>query len=114
MSLSSFYLSSTVCALSRFAREPSSLDACEHSCGVLRLARFNATVHEMASPEGKVVYYEGTPIPSTVFITLLLSGLVYQGHQQALLDAVSTLFGARYHVIPLFYNLLFRLNIDIS
>ena len=42
-------------------------------CGVSRLARFNVTAEALADSEtGKVKYFEGTPIPSSVVIVLLL------------------------------------------
>jgi CDP-diacylglycerol--serine O-phosphatidyltransferase len=43
-------------------------------CGVSRLARFNATALELTdAATGKVRYFEGTPIPTSVFIVLLLA-----------------------------------------
>jgi len=46
-------------------------------CGVSRLARFNATAALLADPAtGKVKYFEGTPIPTSVIIVLLF-GLAY-------------------------------------
>ena len=42
-------------------------------CGVSRLARFNATSAELADEAtGKVKYFEGTPIPTSVVIVVLL------------------------------------------
>src|SRR6187551_2090400 len=45
------------------------------ACGISRLARFNATADDLADESGKVKYFEGTPIPSSVLIVLLLAGL---------------------------------------
>jgi CDP-diacylglycerol--serine O-phosphatidyltransferase len=45
------------------------------ACGISRLARFNATADALADESGKVKYFEGTPIPSSVLIVLLLAGL---------------------------------------
>ena len=43
-------------------------------CGVSRLARFNATAAELADEEtGKVKYFEGTPIPTTIVIVGVLA-----------------------------------------
>src|SRR3954462_13109452 len=42
-------------------------------CGISRLARFNATAADLADDSGKVKYFEGTPIPTSVFIVLLLA-----------------------------------------
>jgi CDP-diacylglycerol--serine O-phosphatidyltransferase len=47
------------------------------ACGISRLARFNATSDALADDSGKVKYFEGTPIPSSVFIVLLLAALYF-------------------------------------
>jgi len=42
-------------------------------CGVSRLARFNVTAEALAdAATGKVKYFEGTPIPSSILIVALL------------------------------------------
>src|SRR5687767_2715621 len=42
-------------------------------CGVSRLARFNVTASALADSEtGKVKYFEGTPIPTSIVIVLVL------------------------------------------
>jgi CDP-diacylglycerol--serine O-phosphatidyltransferase len=42
-------------------------------CGASRLARFNVTAAALADSEtGKVKYFEGTPIPTSIIIVLLL------------------------------------------
>jgi CDP-diacylglycerol--serine O-phosphatidyltransferase len=42
-------------------------------CGASRLARFNVTAAALADREtGKVKYFEGTPIPTSIIIVLLL------------------------------------------
>lgn len=46
------------------------------ACGISRLARFNATADELADDTGKVKYFEGTPIPTSVLIVGLL-GVLY-------------------------------------
>jgi len=49
-------------------------------CGVSRLARFNVTADALADQEtGKVKYFEGTPIPTSVVIVLMLAVAVYLG-----------------------------------
>jgi CDP-diacylglycerol---serine O-phosphatidyltransferase len=45
------------------------------ACGISRLARFNATSDALADETGKVKYFEGTPIPSSVLIVGLLAVL---------------------------------------
>lgn len=49
-------------------------------CGVSRLARFNVTASELADEEtGKVKYFEGTPIPTSIAIVVLLGIAFYVG-----------------------------------
>ena len=49
-------------------------------CGVSRLARFNATASALADPAtGKVKYFEGTPIPTSVILVALLALLFWAG-----------------------------------
>ncbi len=48
-------------------------------CGISRLARFNATAAALADESGKVKYFEGTPIPSSVLIVGLLAVLQMNG-----------------------------------
>lgn len=38
-------------------------------CGVSRLARYNITAESLSGDEGKVAYFEGTPIPTSVVLT---------------------------------------------
>jgi len=45
-------------------------------CGISRLARFNITAPLLADQTGKVKYYEGTPIPTSIVIVALL-GIAY-------------------------------------
>ncbi|MDX1953023.1 MAG: CDP-alcohol phosphatidyltransferase family protein [Verrucomicrobiota bacterium] len=43
-------------------------------CGVSRLARFNVTAASLSdSSTGKVKYFEGTPIPTSILIVILLA-----------------------------------------
>jgi CDP-diacylglycerol--serine O-phosphatidyltransferase len=49
------------------------------ACGISRLARFNATADELADESGKVKYFEGTPIPTSVFLVLFLMVLHFMG-----------------------------------
>jgi CDP-diacylglycerol--serine O-phosphatidyltransferase len=48
-------------------------------CGVSRLARFNVTAEQMSDAGGKVKYFEGTPIPTSVVLTALLALARWQG-----------------------------------
>ncbi len=52
-------------------------------CGVSRLARFNVTASMLTdSGTGKVKYFEGTPIPTSIFIVGLLAVALLGGHVQ--------------------------------
>jgi len=49
-------------------------------CGVSRLARFNVTAEALADVHtGKVKYFEGTPIPTSIVIVLLLGVAMWMG-----------------------------------
>ncbi|MBI2768648.1 MAG: CDP-alcohol phosphatidyltransferase family protein [Burkholderiales bacterium] len=48
-------------------------------CGVSRLARYNVTAESLSGSEGKVKYFEGTPIPTSVIITGVLALAAWQG-----------------------------------
>ena len=49
------------------------------ACGISRLARFNATADALSDESGKVKYFEGTPIPTSVLIVVLLAVLHFCG-----------------------------------
>lgn len=48
-------------------------------CGVSRLARYNVTAEMLSGDEGKVKYFEGTPIPTSVVIVGLLAAAAWTG-----------------------------------
>src|SRR5262245_38167026 len=48
-------------------------------CGVSRLARFNVTAEQLATAEGKVAYFEGTPIPTSIVLTGCLALAAFSG-----------------------------------
>ena len=49
------------------------------ACGISRLALFNATADALADDSGKVKYFEGTPIPTSVLIVAVIAVLYSQG-----------------------------------
>ncbi|MBI1735258.1 MAG: CDP-diacylglycerol--serine O-phosphatidyltransferase [Candidatus Rokubacteria bacterium] len=49
------------------------------ACGISRLARFNITAETLATGSGKVPYFEGTPIPTSTVLVLLLVVLAWLG-----------------------------------
>jgi CDP-diacylglycerol---serine O-phosphatidyltransferase len=42
------------------------------ACGVSRLARYNVTAASLSEGTGKVKYFEGTPIPTSIVLVLIL------------------------------------------
>lgn len=48
-------------------------------CGVSRLARFNVTAESLTGAEGKVKYFEGTPIPSSLLLVIVLFIALWNG-----------------------------------
>jgi len=48
------------------------------ACGVSRLARFNVTAEALATPGGKVRYFEGTPIPTSVVLVAVLAAAAWR------------------------------------
>jgi CDP-diacylglycerol--serine O-phosphatidyltransferase len=42
-------------------------------CGVSRLARYNVTAEALSAGGDKVKYFEGTPIPSSVVLVMVLA-----------------------------------------
>lgn len=52
-------------------------------CGVSRLARFNVTASMLTDDDtGKVKYFEGTPIPTSILIVGLLALVLWNGRVQ--------------------------------
>lgn len=49
------------------------------ACGVSRLARYNVTAEEISQGTGKVTYFEGTPIPTSFLLVILLAVAAYFG-----------------------------------
>lgn len=43
------------------------------ACGVSRLARYNVTAEALSEGTGKVKYFEGTPIPTSILIVAMLA-----------------------------------------
>jgi CDP-diacylglycerol--serine O-phosphatidyltransferase len=49
------------------------------ACGISRLARYNVTAETLAAGSGKVPYFEGTPIPTSILLVLLIVLLAWLG-----------------------------------
>ena len=52
---------------------------CFVACGVSRLARYNVTADELSGEGGKVKYFEGTPIPTSLLLVMVLGWAASQG-----------------------------------
>jgi CDP-diacylglycerol--serine O-phosphatidyltransferase len=70
------------------------------ACGISRLARYNVTAVEMAGETGKVEYFEGTPIPTSVLVLGLLMLAFYYGNFLPV-----NVFGARLDLVALVFLL---------
>jgi CDP-diacylglycerol--serine O-phosphatidyltransferase len=49
------------------------------ACGVSRLARYNVTADALSGGTGKVTYFEGTPIPTSILLVGMLALAAYLG-----------------------------------
>lgn len=49
------------------------------ACGVSRLARYNVTAEALSEGQDKVKYFEGTPIPTSLVLVLVLFVAAWQG-----------------------------------
>jgi CDP-diacylglycerol--serine O-phosphatidyltransferase len=75
-------------------------------CGVSRLARFNVTAEALAdSHTGKVKYFEGTPIPTSILIVGLLGIAVLLGRiDEQLWFGIHRIGPAALHPLSLVYG----------
>ncbi len=48
-------------------------------CGISRLARFNVTAATLSDNTGKVKYFEGTPIPTSLALVMVLAFFFWKG-----------------------------------
>ncbi len=73
-------------------------------CGISRLARFNVTAAALSDGTGKVKYYEGTPIPTSLVLVALLGWFHAKGWVgPALPFGRVTIAGLFFHPISLVY-----------
>jgi CDP-diacylglycerol---serine O-phosphatidyltransferase len=69
-------------------------------CGLSRLARYNITAEAMSAETGKVAYFEGTPIPSSI---VPLAILMFAFHRTMLLPV--RWLGVEFHLVALVFVL---------
>jgi CDP-diacylglycerol--serine O-phosphatidyltransferase len=76
------------------------------ACGVSRLARYNVTAEELSEGTGKVRYFEGTPIPTSILLVGVMAAAAWSGAMgQALWFGEMTLFGFKLHPLVLMFAL---------
>ena len=77
---------------------------CFVACGVSRLARYNITAEALSEGGDKVKYFEGTPIPSSLLLVMLMFGAATQGALGESLWFGQVVFGGfTLHPIVLFF-----------
>ncbi len=76
-------------------------------CGISRLARYNVTAASLTEePGGKVKYFEGTPIPTSLVLVAILAVLAWKGRTGENLPLGSLeIAGLTLHPITLLYFL---------
>jgi CDP-diacylglycerol---serine O-phosphatidyltransferase len=75
-------------------------------CGVSRLARYNVTAETLSEGTGKVKYFEGTPIPTSIALVLLLAVAASAGAlHEALWFGELKLLGFTLHPLVLLFAL---------
>lgn len=78
------------------------------SCGIARLARYNATVALLPKDgKGKVTYFEGTPIPTSLLIVMFLGYNFYYGNfKEGVMLGEMKLGALSFHYLTLVYAAL--------
>jgi CDP-diacylglycerol--serine O-phosphatidyltransferase len=69
-------------------------------CGVSRLARYNVTAEKLSEGSDQVRYFEGTPIPTSLVLVLVLAVAIWRGAmgEQMWFGAIAT---GKFHLHPL-------------
>ena len=76
------------------------------ACGVSRLARYNVTAEELSEGTGKVKYFEGTPIPTSILLVAVLALAGWTGAvREDLWFGAATLAGFTFHPMVLMFAL---------
>lgn len=76
------------------------------TCGVSRLARYNVTAEELSGGTGKVTYFEGTPIPTSIILVFIMALAAWYGAvRQDLWFGVITVAGFKFHPLVLMFAL---------
>ena len=74
------------------------------TCGVSRLARYNVTAEELSAGTGKVKYFEGTPIPTSIILVFIMALAAWYGAvRQDLWFGMATVAGFKFHPLVLMF-----------
>jgi CDP-diacylglycerol---serine O-phosphatidyltransferase len=74
------------------------------TCGVSRLARYNVTAAALSEGTGKVKHFEGTPIPTSILLVVVLAlGAWFGAVRQDLWFGQFTLLGFSFHPLVLMF-----------
>lgn len=74
------------------------------ACGVSRLARYNVTAEKLSEGGDKVKYFEGTPIPTSLVLVIVLAAAAWQGALgDRLWFGTAELAGFRFHPLALLF-----------
>ena len=77
---------------------------CFVACGVSRLARYNVTADALSEGTGKVKYFEGTPIPTSILLVLLMALATWFGAvRENLWFGEINLAGFKFHPLVLMF-----------
>jgi CDP-diacylglycerol--serine O-phosphatidyltransferase len=76
------------------------------ACGVSRLARYNITAEALSGDEGKVKHFEGTPIPTSLVLVVVMFVAATQGAlREALWFGKLSIAGFSLHPLVLMFAL---------
>lgn len=74
------------------------------ACGISRLARYNVTAASLSDDTGKVRYYEGTPIPTSLLLVVVMAILLWRDRVfDALPGGMITVAGYEWHPLSLMF-----------
>jgi CDP-diacylglycerol--serine O-phosphatidyltransferase len=74
------------------------------TCGVSRLARYNVTAEELSGGSGKVKFFEGTPIPTSILLVGIMALAAFYGAvKQDLWFGVFHVAGFNFHPLVLLF-----------
>ena len=76
------------------------------ACGVSRLARYNVTAEANSDDSGKVKFFEGTPIPTSIVLVAMLAIATWQGAiRESLWFGMTQVAGFKLHPLVLLFAL---------